>query len=186
MKTNTARRRRAGKTTTSMLSAMLLVAGSGCNCTTIYLTPPQQQGALQTPALARYSLSPPSGGNFAPATTLATGTTAAATVCNQPVTKRKATFYPPLQGPAPGENLFRGWIVNVSNNNQIIPNNGYVLQWFVAGSPPGCASPVSGSTTDVSFSVSNPKQYGMVAHFKTGHVPSTNDTIILNGVWTTQ
>jgi hypothetical protein len=97
-------------------------------------------------------------------------------MCGQTVTKKKATFYPPYQGPSPGETLFRGWIVNTTTG-QIIPNNTYALQWIVQGTGnQGCASAVPNSTSDFSFAAANPNQYGMVAHFKPNMVPNTNHT----------
>ena len=186
MKNNTARRKRAGKAAPAALSAMMLIAGAGCTCTTINMVPPQQ-AALQPVSGPRPSLPLPPGGNLFPATASVSGTLTTWTICSpgQSVTKKKAIFYPPFQGPAAGETLFRGWIRNTTAGT-ILSNNTYVLQWVnPTTGDQGCASKVPTSTSDVTFSVAYPNQYGMTAHFKVGGVPNATHTLELNGVWTT-
>lgn len=159
--------------------AGIISAGLGCICITNNVTSPPLPSASQPGS------PPPSGGNFAP-TQVKQATGGPTTVCNPPqtVSGTICRFYPPSQGPAPGENAFRGYIVNVGTG-QILSNDWYVLQWTVDINNLGCATPVPNSSTDVTFPAQYPKLYKLAAHFKQGHIP-TNPTNILYGAWLVQ
>jgi len=165
-----------------VVSGVVLMAGASCTCVKIYngcppcAGPYMQQGSSQP--------SPPSGGDFVPVqATLATG--GSISVCGQAVSGTYVRFYPPTQTAPTGYTGFRGYLVNV-NTGATIANTDYELQWFytAAQGQNGCCANVGGSSTDVSCLVTAGWVYRFTAHFFTGHVPTGNPAIRLNGAWT--
>lgn len=157
-----------------------MLAGVGCICINNQATVMAPSAGGSSPGTGGGATA--SGGNLAP-TQAKQATGGPTSVCNpgQSVSGTICRFYPPSQGPAPGENHFVGYVVNVGTG-QILSNDWYVLQWTVNINELGCATPVAGSSTDVTFPAQYPKLYKLAAHFKTGHVP-TNPTNIIYGAW---
>ena len=163
------------------LAGVVLIAGASCNCTHISLGLPQ----AYSPGGWKQGSPAPSGGSFTP-TQARQATGGPTTVCNPPqtVSGTLCRFYPPSQGPNPGENAFRGYVFNVGTG-QALANDTYVLQWTVNINNLGCATRVAGSSTDVTFPATYGSSYKIAAHFKPGCIP-TNPTNILYGAWIVQ
>jgi hypothetical protein len=168
----------------AVFAGLVLMAGTGCNCININVGTPQAGTGIWTPPPPP-SVAPPSGGNFTPVQSYVSGTSGTAMLCGQQITKKRANFYPPSQTPNPGENAFRGYVLNGATG-QVIPNTDYVLQAIVNISTFVCGTPVAGSTTDVSFPATAGTSYKIAAHFKPNKVPPNNPPITLHGAWIIQ
>lgn len=103
------------------------------------------------------------------------------TVCGVSCPGPYVRFYPPNAIPNAGNTGFRGYIWNVSAN-AVVPNTAYVLQFFVTGANKPCATPVAGSTTEVSCPVTAGLTYRITAYFKSGYTPGATNLLI--GNWT--
>jgi len=187
MKTNTQSGKWGATIFVSVLGVMLLLATTGCNCININIGGgiPGGPGNPGDPN----NWSPPSGGAFVPVQSTIGNYGGSTTICTPPqqISTKFVRFYPPNQIPNPGENGFRGYLLNM-NNNQILSNNTYVLQWIVNSTNMGCATPVPNSSTEVYFPASYPYAYKLAAHFKVGGVPSGSPLppIKIFGTWITQ
>lgn len=180
MKTKARALGQAWRSTRLVLCGALLVGLPGCICIHNQVMIPTPAGSYAAPSKGS---APPSGGNFAPVQAAIIQASGTATVCNQTVSKTHVEFWlPTIPGPTAGETHFQGWLVNLSTG-QIIANNTYVLQWIISFSNKGCATPVSGSGTDVRFTAQAGASYKIAAHFKPNQVPPNNPQIELRGAW---
>jgi hypothetical protein len=77
---------------------------------------------------------------------------------------------------------FQGYIKN-DVTGLVIPNNGYVLQWYVNTLNLGCCTPLSGSSQEVTCSVTGGVTYRFIAHYRAGYVPPAGQTVSLYGTF---
>jgi hypothetical protein len=159
----------------------IVLAAIGCTCINI------QIGAADSGSGGGHSdPTPPSGGAFMPVQSTIKAYTATASICNPAVTiTDKYVKFGAGQVPNPGENGFRGYLLN-TNTGQILSNNTYILQWTVDINNLGCATPVAGSSTEVFFPASYPKSYKLAAHFLANGIPAGDPWIRIHGSWITQ
>jgi hypothetical protein len=164
------------------LSAALLLTCTSCICIRISVSPNDKccgSGGGGPGGNSGGNVKP--GGPFTtvPLQTVSGGGTNQ--ICSTTVSGYYARFWTP-QTPDSGIGKFQGYVKN-DYTGLVIPNNGYVLEWYVNTLTLGCCTPLTGSTAEVICPVTPGTTYRFIAHFKTGYVPATGQTVSLYGTF---